>query len=120
MDQIPAHEGIIVPAAKSNVINPCMLHWNFHTHRLQIKLRILKCNFHIFPVYDHIQLAELEIVGTLGVGGFGRVELVQYNNTDTFALKILKKYEVSSHGQIEHAYSEKEIMAACDSAFIVK
>lgn len=72
------------------------------------------------PVYDHIQLSELEIVGTLGVGGFGRVELVQYNKTDTFALKILKKYEVASQGQIEHAYSEKEIMAACDSAFIVK
>lgn len=77
--------------------------------------------YHLYSiVYDHIQLSELEIIGTLGVGGFGRVELVQYNKTETFALKILKKYEVASQGQIEHAYSEKEIMAACDSSFIVK
>lgn len=70
--------------------------------------------------YDHIQLSDLEIVGTLGVGGFGRVELVQFEKNETFALKILKKHEVASQGQIEHAYSEKEIMAACDSSFIVK
>lgn len=70
--------------------------------------------------YDHIQLSDLEIIGTLGVGGFGRVELVQYNKTETFALKILKKCEVASQGQIEHAYSEKDIMSSCDSLFIVK
>lgn len=62
----------------------------------------------------------MEIIGTLGVGGFGRVELVQYDKKDTFALKILKKSEVASQGQIEHAYSEKDIMTSCDSPFIVK
>lgn len=75
---------------------------------------------HTSTEYDHIQLSELEIVGTLGVGGFGRVELVQYNKKETFALKILKKCEVASQGQIEHAYSEKDIMSSCDSSFIVK
>lgn len=65
-------------------------------------------------------MSDLEIVGTLGVGGFGRVELVQYEKKETFALKILKKYEVASQGQIEHAYSEKDIMASCDTTFIVK
>lgn len=70
--------------------------------------------------YDHIQLSDLEIIGTLGVGGFGRVELVQFEKKETFALKILKKYEVASQGQIEHAYSEKDIMASCDTTFIVK
>lgn len=70
--------------------------------------------------YDHVQLSDLEIIGTLGVGGFGRVELVQFNKKDTFALKILKKCDVASQGQIEHAYSEKEIMSSCDSPFIVK
>lgn len=70
--------------------------------------------------YDHVLLSELEIIGTLGVGGFGRVELVQYNKKETFALKILKKCEVASQGQIEHAYSEKDIMSSCDSPFIVK
>lgn len=93
IDQIPPEESIIIPAPNRNVIN---------------------------PKYDHIQLSDLEIVGTLGVGGFGRVELVQYDKTETFALKILKKCEVASQGQIEHAYSEKDIMSSCDSPFIVK
>ncbi|KAJ9596441.1 hypothetical protein L9F63_012525, partial [Diploptera punctata] len=39
--------------------------------------------------YGHVELNELTYVGTLGVGGFGRVELVQYkkNKKLTFALK---------------------------------
>ncbi|KAJ6649734.1 cGMP-dependent protein kinase, isozyme 1 [Pseudolycoriella hygida] len=74
----------------------------------------------INPLYNHIKLEELDIIGTLGVGGFGRVELVQYQKKETFALKILKKYEVANQNQIEHVYSEKEIMAVCDSPFIVK
>lgn len=80
----------------------------------------LHVSFLFCAEYDHILLSELEIVGTLGVGGFGRVELVQYNKKETFALKILKKCEVASQGQIEHAYSEKDIMSSCDSPFIVK
>lgn len=36
-----------------------------------------------------IRLAEFEIIGTLGVGGFGRVELVRNTrNNRTFALKV--------------------------------
>lgn len=81
-------------------------------------------HFYLFDAsraeFKHIQLSDLEIIGTLGVGGFGRVELVQYDKSNTFALKILKKSEVACQGQIEHAYSEKEIMTSCDSAFIVK
>lgn len=40
-----------------------------------------------------IELAELKIVKTLGVGGFGRVELVQHINDEkrVFALKYIKK-----------------------------
>jgi cGMP-dependent protein kinase 1 len=65
-------------------------------------------------------LNELKRVGTLGVGGFGRVELVQYRNKATFALKILKKIEMLQQHQQEHAYNEKEILLACDSPFIVR
>ncbi|XP_055301240.1 cGMP-dependent protein kinase 1 isoform X2 [Sitodiplosis mosellana] len=93
VDQIPDEESIIIPTPKTNVIS---------------------------PLYDHIQLSDLEIIGTLGVGGFGRVELVQYDKKETFALKILKKVDVATQGQIEHAYSEKDIMSSCDSSFIVK
>lgn len=45
--------------------------------------------------YGHVQLSDLKVIGTLGVGGFGRVELVQYQNKATFALKYLKKSKVN-------------------------
>lgn len=70
--------------------------------------------------FSHVQLNELKHVGTLGVGGFGRVELVQYHNKVTFALKSLKKIEMLQQQQQEHAYNEKEILFACDSPFIVR
>ena len=46
---------------------------------------------------DELQLSQLHWVGTLGIGGFGRVELVTagLNNNQTFALKKMKKVEVS-------------------------
>lgn len=73
------------------------------------------------PAYEHLVLDDLNVVGTLGIGGFGRVELVQYPRTsETFALKILKKHDIVSQGQVQHAYCEKEIMAMCECSFIVK
>jgi cGMP-dependent protein kinase len=67
-----------------------------------------------------VQLNDLNRIGTLGVGGFGRVELVQYKNKTTFALKYLKKIEMLQQQQQEHAYNEKEILSACESSFIVR
>jgi cGMP-dependent protein kinase 1 len=70
--------------------------------------------------YSHVHLNELKRIGTLGVGGFGRVELVQFKNKVTFALKCLKKIEMLQQQQQEHAYNEKEILFACESPFIVR
>ncbi|XP_053672281.1 cGMP-dependent protein kinase 1 [Anopheles nili] len=74
----------------------------------------------IVSEYDHIQLHDLTYIGTLGIGGFGRVELVQYKSQQTFALKYLKKIEMVRQQQQEHAYSEKDIMLSCNSPFIVR
>lgn len=87
---------------------------------------LLTFHLHLFthtlhpPEYDHIQLHDLTYIGTLGIGGFGRVELVQYKNHQTFALKYLKKIEMVRQQQQEHAYSEKDIMLSCNSPFIVR
>ncbi|RVE50108.1 hypothetical protein evm_005314 [Chilo suppressalis] len=72
--------------------------------------------------FEYVELKDLEIVGTLGVGGFGRVELVQYkkDKTITFALKCLKKIEMVQQQQQQHAYNEKHIMMVCDSPFLCK
>ncbi|XP_076264769.1 protein kinase, cGMP-dependent at 21D isoform X2 [Rhynchophorus ferrugineus] len=72
--------------------------------------------------YDYISLDDLEVVGTLGVGGFGRVELVQYTRDPslTFALKCLKKQHIVETQQQDHIYSERNIMLSCRSQFICR
>lgn len=72
--------------------------------------------------YAHLRLADLDVLATLGVGGFGRVELVQsvFDRTQTFALKCLKKQHIVNTQQQEHIYSEKNIMMACRNPFIAR
>ncbi|KAF2896719.1 hypothetical protein ILUMI_09457, partial [Ignelater luminosus] len=72
--------------------------------------------------YEYMKLDDLDIIATLGVGGFGRVELVQYSldKTLTFALKCLKKQHIVDTQQQDHIFSEKIIMMCCRSPFICR
>lgn len=72
--------------------------------------------------FEFVELKDLEIVGTMGVGGFGRVELVVYKREPslTFALKCLKKVDMVQQQQQEHAFNEKNIMMVCKSRFICR
>ncbi|XP_030638804.1 cGMP-dependent protein kinase 2 isoform X2 [Chanos chanos] len=63
----------------------------------------------------------LEVIATLGVGGFGRVELVKVKNENvTFAMKCIKKRHVVDNRQEEHIHSERRILSETCSPFIVK
>lgn len=72
--------------------------------------------------FEYIQLDDLEVIATLGIGGFGRVELVQYvaNPSLTFALKCLKKQHIVDTQQQKHVQSERSIMMSCRSPFICR
>ncbi|XP_075996929.1 cGMP-dependent protein kinase 1-like isoform X2 [Genypterus blacodes] len=72
--------------------------------------------------FSRLRLHDFNIIDTLGVGGFGRVELVQLKNDEskTFAMKILKKRHIVDTRQQEHIRSEKHIMTASHSDFIVR
>lgn len=81
------------------------------------------CNDFCFILeYDYIRLDDLDVIATLGVGGFGRVELVQYSldHSLTFALKCLKKQHIVDTQQQEHIFSEKIIMMTSKSPFICR
>ncbi|XP_029818457.1 cGMP-dependent protein kinase 1 [Manacus vitellinus] len=71
--------------------------------------------------FANLKLADFNIIDTLGVGGFGRVELVQLKSEEskTFAMKILKKRHIVDTRQQEHIRSEKQIMQSAHSDFIV-
>ncbi|XP_031552697.1 cGMP-dependent protein kinase 1-like isoform X1 [Actinia tenebrosa] len=71
--------------------------------------------------FANVRLEDLSLVKTLGVGGFGRVELVQLaGDKRTFALKMLKKHHIVETRQQDHIMSEKKIMMESNSAFIVR
>lgn len=72
--------------------------------------------------FRDVQLTDLRIIVTLGVGGFGRVELVQIKDdtTRSYALKQMKKAQIVETRQQQHIMSEKEIMVEANSDFIVK
>ncbi|XP_023224247.1 cGMP-dependent protein kinase 1-like [Centruroides sculpturatus] len=69
-----------------------------------------------------VTLENLQIIATLGIGGFGRVELVQLttDKEKTFALKCLKKHYVVETQQQEHVISEKKTMMICRHPFICR
>lgn len=79
------------------------------------------------PVQEHLDIERdaLQVVATLGVGGFGRVELVQHvrpgdGAVRSFALKCLKKRHIVDTRQEEHVFSERTIMLSCRSPFICR
>uniref|UniRef100_A0A4W5MMZ2 cGMP-dependent protein kinase n=1 Tax=Hucho hucho TaxID=62062 RepID=A0A4W5MMZ2_9TELE len=72
--------------------------------------------------FCNLKLVDFNLIDTLGVGGFGRVELVQLKSDEikTFAMKILKKRHIVDTRQQEHIRSEKQIMQEAHSDFIVR
>ncbi|KAI5712985.1 hypothetical protein M8J75_012804, partial [Diaphorina citri] len=72
--------------------------------------------------FRSLRLSDLRVITTLGVGGFGRVELVQIagDPSRSFALKQMKKSQIVETRQQQHIMSEKEIMGEANCDFIVK
>jgi cGMP-dependent protein kinase len=72
--------------------------------------------------FANLQLRHLKRIATLGVGGFGRVELVCINGdkSRTFALKALKKKHIVDTRQQEHIFAERNIMFETKSDWIVR
>ncbi|CAF0735498.1 unnamed protein product [Adineta steineri] len=69
----------------------------------------------------NLRLADIEIISTLGVGGFGRVELVNdTRNSKKYSLKQMKKQHIVAMKQQEHVMNERNIMMDTRSEFIVR
>lgn len=67
-----------------------------------------------------IQISDLTVIGTLGRGSFGHVQLVKDKTGKTYALKSVNKSQIVRLSQQEHILSEKRVMAALDHPFLVK
>ncbi|KAI3378751.1 hypothetical protein SNEBB_010390 [Seison nebaliae] len=85
-------------------------------------------------LFNSIHLNNLEVIGTLGVGGFGRVELVKLMKKlrngrnelpdgyydKTYALKQMKKIKILDAGQEEHVLNERKILELVNCPYIIK
>jgi len=70
---------------------------------------------------DNIKWENLKVLGFLGKGSYGHVQLVQDKTTEkTYALKGVMKKEVVECNQVEHIVSEKQVMMLMDSPFILQ
>ncbi|VUZ50410.1 unnamed protein product, partial [Hymenolepis diminuta] len=69
-----------------------------------------------------IKYEDLVPVAILGIGGFGRVELVVLRNdpTKSFALKCMKKKHIVDTRQEKHIFSERNLMFEIKSSFVCR
>lgn len=57
---------------------------------------------------------------TIGTGSFGRVKLIKHKHTEQyFALKIMTKSEIIRLKQVDHMYSEIQILSIINHPFLV-
>jgi cGMP-dependent protein kinase len=68
----------------------------------------------------NIEMSDLRVVGILGTGSFGHVQLMQHVNTGTtYALKRVNKQHVVNTNQQKHVIDEKKAMCAIKHPFTV-
>ena len=64
--------------------------------------------------FTNHNLKDLKELAVLGLGGFGRVSLVQHSSTkDIFALKAMLKSTIVEQDAAKNIMNEKEVMALC-------
>jgi len=68
-----------------------------------------------------IKREDLSVIGTLGKGSFGHVQLMKDpSNNKTYALKAVSKMQIVQTGQQGHIMSEKKVMACLNHPFLVR
>lgn len=72
--------------------------------------------------FSDLQLDQLNVQAILGIGGFGKVQLVTLvgDRSMSFALKVMTKSHIVETRQQQHILNEKTIMMEANNIFIVK
>jgi len=71
--------------------------------------------------HETVHMDDIELVGTLGVGAFGKVELREHKVTGkTYAVKMMSKGYIVKMRMQNNVINEKHILASVDSPFIIK
>ncbi len=75
----------------------------------------------VAPGFTAVPFTNLKVIGTLGKGSFGHVQLVQDKvSGQTFALKAVSKTQIVQTSQQGHVLSEKRTMMMLNHPFLVR
>ena len=97
----------MVNALLKNFYNATIVLNDFNSQNLPV---VTICSIH--EEFKHLKLTDLRIIATLGVGGFGRVELVQIAGDvkkRSYALKQMKKAQVRRLHKLTFPGNERAI-----------
>lgn len=73
------------------------------------------------PGGSKVTVKDFLFVKVIGKGSFGKVSLVQKNNTGAFfAMKVLRKSDIMSSRQLEYILRERRILQSISSPFFAK
>ena len=68
-----------------------------------------------------VKIKDFEQLDTVGLGSFGRVRLCRKKKSNKiYVMKILKKSEIIKQKQVDHVYSEYNILSSLNHPFIVQ
>ena len=68
-----------------------------------------------------VKIKDYEQLKTVGLGSYGRVRLCKNKKTgEIFVMKILKKNDIIKQKQVDHIYSEFNILSMLKHPFIVQ
>ena len=68
-----------------------------------------------------VKIKDYEKLKTVGLGSYGRVRLCKHKKTgEIFVMKILKKSDIIKQKQVDHVYSEFNILSMLKHPFIVQ
>uniref|UniRef100_A0A8C5CZ92 cGMP-dependent protein kinase n=1 Tax=Gadus morhua TaxID=8049 RepID=A0A8C5CZ92_GADMO len=88
-----------------------------------VSIVVVVCRVEAEEVYfSSVSLNDFNVICTLGMGGYSRVELVQLksDSSRSFAMKVLKKRHILDTSQQDHILSERRIMKEAHSPFTVR
>ena len=71
-------------------------------------------------VLNSTKFEDLKVHGVIGAGSFGHVNLCVHTPTNQpYALKAMIKARAVARSQVEHVFSEREVLRLCSHSFIV-
>lgn len=121
-----AHRPIVAPHRNPGKVPSSLSNTSASTMMYQFNLKpknrkTKKAAIATGPPSYPITLTDFEFLKVLGIGTYGKVQLARYKPENTYyCVKILSRYTIFRHKQIEHVQNEKNVLNSVRHPGIVR